>query len=93
MLHTWFHAVGIRWLLVGMTVITGVLTGLVPVHGQQPPSGPASPQQLTSGQTSSTKNDPNAEVTVQDSWTNFRTRGSVHGLPGPFPESRRKESG
>ena len=74
MRHTRFHAVGKRWLLTGIAVITATPAGLVPVRAQQPPSPAASPQQATSSQTSTTKNDPNAEVTVQDSGTTFRLR-------------------
>jgi len=57
-----------------MTVITAALAGMVPVHGQQLQSPTTSAQTPTSGQTSSTKNDPNAEVTIQDSGTTFRLR-------------------
>ena len=74
MRHTRFHAVGKRWLLIGIAVVTAAPAGLVPVRAQQPPSPAASPQQATSSQTSTTKNDPNAEVTVQDSGTTFRLR-------------------
>jgi VWFA-related protein len=74
MLHKRFHAIGKHWLLVRMAVITTMLGGLVPVHGQQPPSGANSGQKPTSGQTPSTRNDPNAEVTIQDSGTTFRLR-------------------
>jgi hypothetical protein len=85
MLYTRFHAIRKRWLLVRMTVIGAVLAGLVPLNGQQPqqragsatqdPSpacDPRSPQNPISSPASSAKNDPNAEVTVQDSGTTFR---------------------
>ena len=74
MRHTRFHAVRKRWLLLGTAVVMAAPAVLVPVRAQQPPSPAASPQQATSSQTSTTKNDPNAEVTVQDSGTTFRLR-------------------
>ncbi len=64
MLDTRFHAVGKRWLLVGIVAITAAQAGLVPVRAQQP----------SLSQTAATKNDPNAEVSVQDSGTTFRLR-------------------
>jgi hypothetical protein len=83
MRHIRFHAVGKCWLLVRVTVIGAVLAGLVPLNGQQPqqPSGSATQdpfatsepkQNPTSSPACSAKNDPNAEVTVQDSGTTFR---------------------
>ena len=64
MLDTRFHAVGKRWLLVGIVAITAAQAGLVPVRAQQP----------SLSQTAATKNDANAEVSVQDSGTTFRLR-------------------
>jgi VWFA-related protein len=64
MLDTRFHAVGKRWLLVGIVAITAAQAGLVPVRAQQP----------SLSQTAATRNDPNAEVSVQDSGTTFRLR-------------------
>ena len=74
MLHTRFHATGKHWLLVRMTAITAALAGMVPVHGQQLQSPTTAAQKSTSGQTSSIKNDPNAEATIQDSGITFRLR-------------------
>jgi VWFA-related protein len=83
MLYTRFHAIRKRWLLVRMAVIGAVLAGLVPLNGQQPqqlagsatqdPSATSERKQnSTSSSAPSAKNDPNAEVAVQDS-------GTVHG--------------
>jgi hypothetical protein len=74
MLHTRFHAIGKRWPLLRMAVFASVLAWLVPVHGQQPSTAPTAAPKPASDQTSSTKNDPNAEVTIQDSGTTFRLR-------------------
>ena len=85
MLYTRFHAIRKRWLLVRMAVIGAVLAGLVPLNGQQPqqpaggatqdPSATSEPKQNPpSSSAPSTKNDPNAEVTVQDSGTTFGLR-------------------
>ena len=73
MLHTRFHAVGKRWLLVGIAIVVAPLAGLVPVRAQQSSTTSPSGQQPTAGQPA-TKNDPNAEVNVQDSGTTFRLR-------------------
>ncbi|HEY1471876.1 MAG TPA: VWA domain-containing protein [Candidatus Acidoferrum sp.] len=84
MQHTELHPIKRRQLLVGVAVVTVLFLQRLPVYGQQPPGSPAqaSPsgsaknttQNPASGQTSSAKNDPNAEVTVQDSGTTFRLR-------------------
>ena len=82
MLYTRFHAIRKRWLLVRMVVIGAVLAGLLPLNLQQPAGGATqdpsatseAKQNATSSSAPSTKNDPNAEVTVQDSGTTFGLR-------------------
>ena len=82
MLYTRFHAIRKRWLLVRMAVIGAVLAGLLPLNLQQPAGGATqdpsatseAKQNATSSSAPSTKNDPNAEVTVQDSGTTFGLR-------------------
>jgi len=85
MLYTRFHAIRKRWLPVRRAVIGAVLAGLVPLKRQQPqqPTGSATQdlsatsepkQNPTSSSALSTKNDPNAEVTVQHSGTTFGLR-------------------
>ena len=66
MLYTRFHAIRKRWLPVRRAVIGAVTQG---------PSATSEPKQNpTSSSALSTKNDPNAEVTVQDSGTTFGLR-------------------
>jgi len=80
MLYTQFHAIRKRWLLLRMAVIAAVVAA--PLNGQQPagsvtldPSATSeSKQSPTMSSASSTKNDPNAEVSVQDSSTTFGRR-------------------
>jgi hypothetical protein len=82
MLYSRFHEIRKRWLLVRMSVIGAVLAGLLPLNGQQPAGGATqdpsatseAKQNATSSSAPSTKNDPNAEVTVQDSGTTFGLR-------------------
>lgn len=85
MLYTRFDAIGKPWRLLRMTVIGAVLAGLVPLNGQQtqPRTGSATQgpsatserkQNPTPSRASSAKNDPNAEVPVQDSGATFRLR-------------------
>jgi hypothetical protein len=83
MLYTRFHAIRKGWLPVRMAVIGVGLAELVPANGQQPqqPAGSATQdhsaisepkRSATSSAATSAKNDPNAEVTVQDSGNTFR---------------------
>jgi hypothetical protein len=82
MLYSRFHEIRKRWLLVRMSVIGAVLAGLLPLNGQQPAGGATqdpsatseAKQNATSSSAPSTKNDPNGEVTVQDSGTTFGLR-------------------
>ncbi len=74
MLHTRFHPIEKRWPLVSMAVLTTLLAWLVAVHGQQPGSVNQDSSAQKPASASSTRNDPNAEVTIQDSGTTFRLR-------------------
>jgi hypothetical protein len=89
MLYTRFHAIRKRWLLVSMAVIGAVLTGLVPLNEQQTQqsagsatrdlSATSAPKQSpTSSSAPLAKNDPNTEITVQDSGNTTRNLVQVH---------------
>ncbi len=84
MLYTLLHPTKDR--LRFLVAVVALLTWTVPVHGQNPPGTATAPQdppdrptqqndgKPTSPPAPSAKNDPNAEVTVQDSGTTFRLR-------------------
>src|SRR5271166_2768941 len=84
MLHRLLHRIKEQWVFFRIIVITALMGWVVAVYGQKPPgaatqefpraSDQKSTQNPPSGPPSSAKNDPNAEVTVQDSGTTFKLR-------------------